>query len=51
MTSGRAGIDYFPASTVIKAIGMERPHLIQEEVRAAMEEGWASRMVGTGSIG
>ena len=51
IATGRAGIGYFPSTRVDKAQGKERQHLIQEEVRAGVEEVRASRMVGMGQQG
>ena len=42
---GRAGLGYFPSIQVRKAIGKDRRLLLQEEVRAGVEEERASRMV------
>lgn len=42
----RAGLCYFPSGQIRKAKGKERRHLLQEEVRAGVEEERASRMVG-----
>ncbi len=38
IATGRAGIGYHPATRVDKARGKERQHLVQEEVRAGVEE-------------
>ncbi len=43
---GRAGLGYFPRTQINKATGKERHQLLQEEVRAGVEEDRASRMVG-----
>ena len=51
IATGRAGIGYLPATRVDKAKGKERQHLVQEEVRAGVEEVRASRMVGMGQQG
>lgn len=51
VASGRAGIGFFPSTRVDNAQGKERQHLIQEEVRAGVEEERASRMVGMGQQG
>ncbi|XP_063058826.1 uncharacterized protein LOC134452393 [Engraulis encrasicolus] len=51
IASGRAGIGYFPSTRVDKVQGKERQHLIQQEVRAGVEEERASRMVGMGQQG
>lgn len=48
---GRAGVGYFPATRADKAQGKERQRLIQEEVRAGVEEERTSRMVGMGQQG
>ncbi|XP_041934289.1 LOW QUALITY PROTEIN: uncharacterized protein LOC121697073, partial [Alosa sapidissima] len=47
----RADIGYFPSTRVDKAQGKQRQHLIQQEVRAGVEEERASRMVGMGQQG
>ncbi|KAK0146517.1 hypothetical protein N1851_014151 [Merluccius polli] len=46
MATGRAGFGYFPKTLVSQAHGKERHHLLQEEVRAGMEEERVSRAVG-----
>lgn len=51
IASGRAGIGYFPSTRVDKAQGKQRQRLIQEEVRAGVEEERASRMAGMGQQG
>lgn len=43
---GRAGLGYFPRTEIRKAMGKERRHLLQEEVRPVVEEERASRVVG-----
>lgn len=51
IATGHAGIGYFPTTRVENPKGKERQHLIQEEVRAGVEEVRASRMVGLGQQG
>ncbi len=46
LATGRAGLGYFPKTQVGKAKGKERHHLLQEEVRAGVEEEGVSRAVG-----
>ena len=43
---GRAGLGYFPSIQIHKAKGKQRRNLIQEEVRASVEEKRRSKMVG-----
>lgn len=43
---GRAGLGYFPQHQSHKITSRERRYLLQEEVRAGVEEERASRMVG-----
>lgn len=43
---GRAGLACFPKTQVSQAPGKERHHLLQEEVRAGVEEEHVSRAVG-----
>ena len=43
---GRAGLGYFPSIQIHKAKGKQRRNLIQEEVRANVEEKRRSKMVG-----
>ena len=43
---GRAGLGYFPSTQIHKATGKQRRNLIQEEVRASVEEERRSKMVG-----
>lgn len=51
VATGRAGIGYFPVTRVDNVQGKKRQHLVQEEVRAGVEEVRASRMVGMGQQG
>ncbi|XP_049336392.1 uncharacterized protein LOC125802421 [Astyanax mexicanus] len=44
--TGRAGLGYFPKILISQTRGKERHHLIQEEVRAGVEEERLSRVVG-----
>lgn len=46
MATGRAGLGYFPKTQVSQARGKERHQLLQEEVRAGVEEERVSRAVG-----
>lgn len=38
VATGRAGLGYFPRTTIEKACGKEKHHLIQSEVRAGAME-------------
>ncbi|XP_077380867.1 uncharacterized protein LOC144020874 [Festucalex cinctus] len=46
LATGRAGLGYFPKTQVSQARGKERHQLLQEEVRAGVEEERVSRAVG-----
>ncbi len=46
MATGRAGLGYFPKTLVSQARGKEIHHLLQEEVRAGVEEEQVSRAMG-----
>ncbi|RXN07453.1 reverse transcriptase [Labeo rohita] len=46
VATGRAGLGYFPKTLISQARGKERHHLLQEEVRAGVEEERVSRAVG-----
>lgn len=48
IAAGHAGIGYFPSNRIDQAQGKERQHVTKEEVRASMEEGQTSRIVGMG---
>lgn len=48
IATGCAGLGYFPVTRVDNAQGKVSQHLVQEEVRAGVEEVRASRMVGMG---
>ncbi|KAK1788714.1 hypothetical protein P4O66_002535 [Electrophorus voltai] len=46
LAMGRVGLGYFPKTQVSKTQGKERHHLLQEEIRAGVEEERVSRVVG-----
>ncbi|XP_035990671.1 uncharacterized protein LOC118562404 [Fundulus heteroclitus] len=46
VATGRAGLGYFPKTLISQSRRKERHHLIQEEVRAGVEEERVSRAVG-----
>nr|XP_061841396.1 uncharacterized protein LOC133622576 [Nerophis lumbriciformis] len=46
IATGRAGLGYFPKTQVSQARGKDRRHLLQEEVRAGLEEERVGRVVG-----
>ncbi len=46
VSTGRAGLGYFPKTLVSQARGKEIHHLLQEEVRAGVEEERVSRAMG-----
>ncbi|XP_029688563.1 uncharacterized protein [Takifugu rubripes] len=46
VATGRTGLGYFPKTQVSHARGKERNHLLQEEVRAGVEEERVGRAVG-----
>ncbi len=46
VATGRAGLGYFPKTLVSQARGKEIHHLLQEEVRAGVEEERVSRAMG-----
>ncbi|KAI2645803.1 Regulatory protein RecX [Labeo rohita] len=46
VATGRVGLGYFPKTLISQARGKERHHLLQEEVRAGVEEERVSRAVG-----
>ncbi|KAL0167254.1 hypothetical protein M9458_039098, partial [Cirrhinus mrigala] len=46
VATGRAGLGYFPKTLISQARGKERHQLLQEEVRAGVEEERVSRAVG-----
>ncbi|XP_061920230.1 uncharacterized protein LOC133660667 [Entelurus aequoreus] len=46
IATGRAGLGYFPKTQVGQARGKDRRHLLQEEVRAGLEEERVGRTVG-----
>lgn len=46
VATGRAGLGYFPKTIISQVRGKEKHHLIQEEVRAGVEEERVSRAVG-----
>ncbi|XP_056906313.1 uncharacterized protein LOC130535346 [Takifugu flavidus] len=46
VATGRTGLGYFPKTQVSLARGKERHHLLQEEVRAGVEEERVGRAVG-----
>ncbi|KAK1789677.1 hypothetical protein P4O66_015578, partial [Electrophorus voltai] len=46
LVMGRVGLGYFPKPQVSKAQGKERHHLLQEKIRAGVEEEQVSRVVG-----
>ncbi len=46
VSTGRAGLGYFPKTLVSQARGKEIHHLLQEEVRAGVEEERVSRSMG-----
>ncbi|XP_057679565.1 uncharacterized protein LOC130908002 [Corythoichthys intestinalis] len=46
VATGRAGLGYIPKTQVSQARGKERQHLLQEEVRAGLEEERVGRALG-----
>ena len=51
VAKGRAGLGFFPSTRYDKTRGKERHHLLQEEVRAGVEEERRSKMVGLSQQG